>query len=197
MSRRERWIVYPLLFMTLGIVMRDKVWPQTQFQAIGITAEDVDAYRVISARTIRCDRLEVGQVQCRGLSVGRLSVGGAKGTDAIRLGVAADGDGLLQLAGKNGQPVVILGADESGESGMIELLDADSQPQVQLYSTPSGGKVKAIADPSAPSLTLGHIGLEHGVFGELPELGYRVLLTSPWQFPSEEPAEQEPIQEIE
>ncbi len=190
MSSRERWIVYPLLFLTLGIVMRDKVWPQSHFQAIGVTAENVDAYREISARTIRCSRLEVGQVQCR-----ELSVGAGKGNDAIRLGVAADGDGLLQLAGKNGRPVVILGADESGETGMIELLDANSQPQVQLYSTSSGGKVKVVADPPAPSVTLGHTGPECGVFAESPELGYRMLLTLPWQTPSREPVEQGPAQE--
>ena len=54
MSCRERWSVYLLLlFMTLGIIMRDKVWSQSHFKAIGVTAEYAEVYRQISARSIQ------------------------------------------------------------------------------------------------------------------------------------------------
>ena len=55
MSSRERWIVYPLLFLTFGIVMRDKIVPQAQFQS----AE-------IAAGRIRCGQLKVDQVAVAG-----------------------------------------------------------------------------------------------------------------------------------
>jgi hypothetical protein len=38
MTSRERWIVYPLLFLTLGIAMRDKVIPPQHFVAQAVTA---------------------------------------------------------------------------------------------------------------------------------------------------------------
>lgn len=48
MSTRERWIVYPLLFLALGVALRDKIVP---VHKIVISQE-------IRARTIRCGELE-------------------------------------------------------------------------------------------------------------------------------------------
>lgn len=47
MTTRERWIVYPLLFLTLGIALRDKIVPQRM-----VVSEEV------RARHIRCGDIE-------------------------------------------------------------------------------------------------------------------------------------------
>ena len=39
MSERERWIVYPLLFLTLGLVLRDKLGMAKQVQAHRVVCE--------------------------------------------------------------------------------------------------------------------------------------------------------------
>ena len=39
MSTRERWIVYPLLFMTLGIALRDKIMPPAHLGNLGMQIE--------------------------------------------------------------------------------------------------------------------------------------------------------------
>ena len=45
MTTRERWILYPLLFLTLGIAMRDKVIP-ARLKAWEITANSVSCGRL-------------------------------------------------------------------------------------------------------------------------------------------------------
>jgi hypothetical protein len=54
MSQRERWVVYPLLFLALGLALRDKLVPP----------------KSLKAGLILCDQLEVlGQADCRQLTV--------------------------------------------------------------------------------------------------------------------------------
>ena len=55
MSTRERWIVYPLLFLTLGIAMRNQFLPTKRMGAVDFMAGE------LSAQTIHCNNLEVMQ----------------------------------------------------------------------------------------------------------------------------------------
>ena len=41
MSSRERWIVFPLLFLSLGVSLRDKLVPPSRSQAVEVHAESV------------------------------------------------------------------------------------------------------------------------------------------------------------
>ncbi len=50
MTERERWIVYPLLFLCLGVSLRDKVTHST-------TA------KLIDAELIRCQAIQVGEIE--------------------------------------------------------------------------------------------------------------------------------------
>ena len=51
MSERERWIVYPLLFLALGAALRDKLFNLTRSQ------------------TVVCESLQAEQIQTRVLAV--------------------------------------------------------------------------------------------------------------------------------
>ena len=115
MSTRERWIVYPLLFLTLGIVMRDKFVPAARFEANELAAE-----------RIHCNQLRVDQVA----SAGGLAVQTIQCSE-------------LAVAGPNGRPTVILVTDPKNKGGAIETLSATGAPLVRLLPTDSGGVVVA------------------------------------------------------
>ena len=169
MTSRERWILYPLLFLTLGTVMRDKFFP---FTAPGISVREIHAQR------IRCRYLDVdGEVECRAMAVS-----GPTGKEAARIGVLTNGGGRLELRGNHGKIVAAAGSDDTGRSGLVETLDSDGRPQARLWSRECGGMVTTIGANRKIWLTLGHFGQGHGVFAESAALGRRMLLTLPWRF---------------
>ena len=43
MTDRERWIVYPLVFLTLGIALRNQFLPTRQFGAVDLKAGEISA----------------------------------------------------------------------------------------------------------------------------------------------------------
>ena len=55
MTERERWIVYPLLFLALGAALRDKLFDQTrtkslECQELTVSAENVGGQPPIALR---------------------------------------------------------------------------------------------------------------------------------------------------
>jgi hypothetical protein len=147
MSTRERWIVYPLLFMTLGIVIRDKVLPRGHLQANEVTAG-----------RIHCNWLQVDQVATTaGMSVRSLQCGDQVVTGKIRCGelrtdqvIAVNGlvvrgiqCGELVVVGPNGRPTVLAGTDSKTKGGLITTLSPAGTPLVLLQPTDSGGVVRA------------------------------------------------------
>ncbi|TWT85878.1 hypothetical protein Pla123a_06850 [Posidoniimonas polymericola] len=75
MSERERWIVYPLLFLALGAALRDKLIKQTSSERViaeqllceSIICDNLAAREVIQAPLVRADRVAAGEVQARGV----------------------------------------------------------------------------------------------------------------------------------
>ena len=62
MSERERWIVYPLLFLALGAALRDKIFNLTQSQTVvceSLGANTIDADR-IRVRYLAADHIVSG-----------------------------------------------------------------------------------------------------------------------------------------
>ena len=101
MSSRERWIVYPLLFLTLGIVMRDKILPPTHFLANEITANK-----------IHCDQLQVDRV----VAAHELGVGSIRCDDLV-------------VVGPNGRPAVLIGVDGKTKGGLLQTLLPTWEPR--------------------------------------------------------------------
>ncbi len=166
MTTRERWIVYPLVFMSLGIALRDKVIPPS------VRAVDLVAPKV------RCNLLEVANVRCLGkMECGVLAIAGPKGKERIRMGVASNRAGRLELCGEDGKTVVVLGADGEGKSGIVETLTSEGFPLVQLRATEGGGTVWTIDREKRTALILGHYPKDSGLFVEIP--GRRIPLTMP------------------
>ena len=174
MTSHERWVVYPLLLLTLGIAMRDKiVLPRL-------------AARELKTHAIRCNELDVGTARCGELNVAVakcrvVSVIGPDGTDGVRLGVIPDSGGRLEICGGDGKIVVASGTDQSGGSGMLETFDAEGVLQVRLMSTPAGGAVTTMRHDKERLVLIGHAGREFGVLAGVPKPGQPIPLELVWK----------------
>lgn len=171
MTTHERWILYPLLFLALGIAVRDKVYPPRQLAAL----EEVTVYGEVTANKIRCNELEVGKAECK-----VVTVTGPKGNEGVRLGVTSNGAGRLEVCGTNGETVVAAGADRRGHSGVVQTLRGDGFPQVQLHSTDTGGVITTV-NQDMNLVIMGGIGRRLGVLGMSPGMAPPIFLTQPWR----------------
>jgi hypothetical protein len=170
MSTRERWIVYPILFMTLGIALRDKIIPPAhlgngalQFQAGEIAAGRIHCNQ-LQVENVVCGRLESDRTECR----------------------------TFLVNGPTDQPVVVAGADANSHAGLLETFAANGLPQVRLLSTPTGGIVSTIGRAGRAQLLMGDLGSNLGVFGQLPGREPPFLLTRPWRFGADQSVPQPP-----
>ena len=149
MTNRERWVVYPLLFLTLGIAMRDKVAPPSpRFMRPGVNALNV-----------RCVHLE-----CQDLTVA-----GPNGEKLIRMGVTPNQAGQMEIYGSDHTMVMVAGADITGRSGRVQTLAADTAPQVSLHSTDRGGQVALFDRDDKTRVVLGYDAVGPGTFLIAPE----------------------------
>jgi hypothetical protein len=122
MSTRERWIVYPLLLLTLGIVMRDKIVGPTHLKTGEVTAGQIRcnqlmADQMVMAGQIRCGQLQADQALCK-----RLQSAGAVAATAVQCGEVV-------VIGPNGRPTVVLGTDQRTKGGVIGTFSASGAPQ--------------------------------------------------------------------
>jgi hypothetical protein len=130
MSTRERWVIYPLLFLTLGIVVRDKL----AFQADEATI-----------KRLRCSELRVDNAIAREFGAVQIQCGQLQTKKAIAAELAARGIrcGELLVDGPDGRPTVVVGTDPKTKGGSIFALSAAGVPLIRLQPTDSGGVVFA------------------------------------------------------
>lgn len=152
MSTRERWIVYPLLFLALGIAMRDKVVPPSHLEAGSITAPRVRCNELQTGQVL-CDRIDAKQSECR----------------------------TMLVNGPTGQPAVLASSDLNTGAGVVETYAANGLRQVRLFSSDIGGVVTTVERSGKLALILGDTGQSFGVFAEIPGLGQLIPLTLPWK----------------
>ncbi len=102
MSTRERWIVFPLLFLTLGIALRDKIVPPERIRC-----------KQLQADAVLCGRIQANQAECRALLVE-----GPNGRPIVAAGADANAQaGLIETFTAAGQPQVRLLSTDAG--GMV------------------------------------------------------------------------------
>jgi hypothetical protein len=106
MTSRERWTVYPLLFLAIGLAMR-----------AGIPFEErVD--------TLVAGAVEAGQVVCR-----EIVVTGSDGTVLVHIGrVVGGGGGRIEIKDATGTDTIAIGTGPEGRDGHVERFDASGQP---------------------------------------------------------------------
>ncbi len=64
MTDRERWIVYPLVFLTLGIALRNQFLPTRRFGAVDLRAGEISAQKIICNDLVVRQTGECNQLQC-------------------------------------------------------------------------------------------------------------------------------------
>jgi hypothetical protein len=133
LTSRERWTIYPLLFLALGVALRDK-----------LTA-------TVDSRFMSCEELEIvdrhGQLQMRLTSLegdsGKILLYGPDG----RLALAAEAEKSLE---------------PYASGGSLKVLDG-GVPRVVVSSGPAGGTVTTIDNERNLTVTLGHEVEQSGV----------------------------------
>jgi hypothetical protein len=176
MTTRERWIVYPLLFLALGIALRNQFLPTKKFGAMDLKAAD------LTAQTIHCNNIEIMQEgKCQNLEFGsaqgkRLSTGYA---ESIQSKTGEADFQKITVSDDKEKPVILMGTDPTLKAGKIITMTASGAPQVILGSNTVGGTLSAIGHLGRLQLMLGHEEKVSGLFGLLPQ-GFGNLLTTPW-----------------
>ncbi|MGA2798213.1 MAG: hypothetical protein ABSE63_11580 [Thermoguttaceae bacterium] len=204
MTDRERWIVYPLVFLTLGIALRNQFLPTRQFGAVDLRAGEISAQKII------CNDLEVRQTgACNQLQCEQFKFDEALGKHIRTLGLT---ESVLLKAGEaefvkmlivntQGKPVVLAGSDKNAQFGVIQTMASNGLPLVQLRATDTGGTVTAMELGGKVVVEMGQEGQNFGVFAKLPQ-GQIMPLTLPLRLepqplvpkPSQSPAPNTPEQ---
>jgi hypothetical protein len=110
MTTGERWTVYPLLLLAIGLALR-----------AAIVAE--------GRLGVRLDSLEVGRIECRGLAVVA-----PDGTVVLEMGRVIGGDegqgggGRIEIKDAAGVDAVAIGTGTASRDGVVEFFDAEGQP---------------------------------------------------------------------
>ncbi len=135
MSNRERWVVYPLLFLAIGLGLNNNIQLQ-EAQQDGHSAQ-VDL--------LRCKTLEVLA---------------ADGKPRVTIGTTDQGEALLETASTAGKSLARISSNSSG--AVLSLFDRPGQSMVRLgyenqfamllVVNPSTGKVQQLY--SVPQILL-------------------------------------------
>jgi hypothetical protein len=105
MSSRERWTVYPLLFLAIGLAVRAAAVPPAEFAAA------------------RVDSLQATRMVCR-----ELIVNADDGTILVHVGrVVGGGGGRIEVKDQRGIDAVALGTGPGDREGVIEFFDGEGE----------------------------------------------------------------------
>jgi hypothetical protein len=195
MSDRERWIVYPLVFLTLGIALRNQFLPTRRFGAVDLRAGEVAAQKII------CNDLEIREEgKCNQLQCGKFLFDDALGKHLRVLGLAENMQlqaGAVEcrefaVVNADGKPVVLAGADKNTQSGAIQTINRNGMPLVQIHSSETGGVVTAVGLGGNVVVAMGEEGQNIGVYAHFPRLGQTYPLTTPLPVPGIQKSPQSP-----
>jgi hypothetical protein len=115
MNNRERWTVYPLLFLAIGLAVRAGIAAREPFD------------------TLQGERLEVGQVVCR-----ELLVTGSGGVSIVHIGRVRDGGGgRIEVRDAQGVDVIGIGTLPDDRNGGIDFFDASGKPLQRISAAES------------------------------------------------------------
>jgi hypothetical protein len=175
MSDRERWIVYPLLFLTLGVALRNQFLPTKRFGAVDLKAGE------LTAQVIRCNTLEVGRLRVReeGTFQKNLIFQRAEGK-FLRTGRAESHIAACStwyVVDEKGKNLIVAGKNSHTRSGFLQTFSSQGIPLVLISANASGGAVSALGNHGKTLVALGHEGRNFGVYGQFPQLGPPFLLT--------------------
>jgi hypothetical protein len=114
MTSRERWTVYPLLFLAIGLAVRAIAVPQGEFAAA------------------RVDELESTRLVCK-----EIVIENDDGTILVHMGrVVGGGGGRIEIKDQDGINTIAVGTQQDHREGVVEFFDAKGEPSGQLSAPP-------------------------------------------------------------
>lgn len=139
MSDYERWIIYPLLLLSLSFAARDQIG-------------------FLKPTKINFSRSEVtfDKVVCNELSTLHAKIVSRDEKPRVDIASSVNGAGMIVLYGSEDKPAVVQSFDIQRRVGYVETYDHDGSPLVRLSATDRGGLVLAMTDKGAPHVLIGH-----------------------------------------
>ncbi len=114
MTSRERWTVYPLLFLAIGLAVRAIAVPQGDFAAA------------------RVDELESTRLVCK-----EIVIENDDGTILVHMGrVVGGGGGRIEIKDQDGIDTIAVGTQQDHREGVVEFFDAKGEPSGQVSAPP-------------------------------------------------------------
>ncbi len=114
MTSRERWTVYPLLFLAIGLAVRAIAVPQGEFAAA------------------RVDELESTRLVCK-----EIVIENDDGTILVHMGrVVGGGGGRIEIKDQDGIDTIAVGTQQDHREGVVEFFDAKGEPSGQVSAPP-------------------------------------------------------------
>jgi hypothetical protein len=162
MSNRERWVVYPLLFMSLGMSLTN-----------GLERQEKSAIQDRAHESVA----DVGHLRCTSLEII-----GADGKPRISMGAKDGGNGYLQLGAPDGTLQAQLNSNLSG--ALLSLFDRTGKIAVRL-GYEGEQIVLAISGPIGTLLRPGFVVSLPDVRGDLVEPKSDAGNSAPGKKPSE------------
>lgn len=181
MSNRERWVIYPLLFLALGFALKPKFVPPEKFKCRLIECDEL----IVGRNLVAVGKFQAARIDTGVLHVSRsaqidqsLTVRSIKSTTAIS---SVTQTKTLDIVGDDGKRRLSMGtpvrkvpqgtaADEKTttvDTGRIEIYDKDQNRILVLGSTADGKSGLVLAANSN--------GQEHAVLRASPDGGQLVL----------------------
>ncbi|MCE9629309.1 MAG: hypothetical protein K8S94_01125 [Planctomycetia bacterium] len=103
MTSRERWTVYPLLFLAIGLALRAVAVPP--------------------------DKLAVGVVEASRIVCGEIVVAADGGTKLVHIGrVKGGGGGRIEVNDDSGVEAIAIGTGLEHRDGFVEFFNGEGQP---------------------------------------------------------------------
>jgi hypothetical protein len=134
MSTRERWIVYPLLFLTLGIALRDKIVRPAATVPEELTAKLIHCGELRVDNTVSCGHLQSVLVQCFEMQ----TVAPGKKASVVVGTDPKNGAGVIRVLSPRGVPIDFRpnepGAKGSGGPSPITPVTPNPSPKEKAVS---------------------------------------------------------------
>jgi hypothetical protein len=182
MSERERWIVYPLLFLTLGIALRNQFLPTRRFGAVDLRAGEISAQKIICndlviQETGKCNQFNCDQFQFNQALGKHIRAVGLAECALLKAGEIKSRASLIVDA--DDKPAIIAGIDKNTQAGLLQIMSAAGAPIVRIGATNTGGAVSTVGRNGTVIVEMGVEGQNFGVFAKFPSTGLTFPLTSP------------------
>ena len=112
MNSRERWTVYPLLFLAIGLAVRAAALPAERFDTLAVGVVEAD------------------QLVCR-----EIVITGTDGTVLVHIGrVVGGGGGRIEIKDSAGVDAIAIGTRPEGRDGGVERFDSQGRPIDSEYA---------------------------------------------------------------